>query len=130
MIQNLLSIFAADDSCKNYFLGLPPWYKYLEVHQQVNTPDGKVDVACVPQLHGINDLWLIGLAAIEILTRLAVLIAIAYVIYAGLKYSESRGNTDKAATAKNTLIDAITGLIIALTATAIVAFIGGRFGQP
>lgn len=130
MIQNFLSIFSVvDNACKNNFLGLPPWYKYLEVKKN-EVIDGKnVDIACVPQLHGINDLWLIGLAVIEILTRLAVLIAIAYVIYAGIKYSESRGNTDKAASAKNTLIDAITGLLIALTATAIVAFIGGRFGQ-
>lgn len=129
MIYQLLNFFAADDTCKHYFLGLPPWYKYLEVHQKVNTANGQVDAACVPILHGINDIWLIGLALIEILTRLAVIIAIAYVIFSGLKYSESRGNTDKAAAAKNTLIDAITGLLIALTATAIIAFIGGRFGQ-
>ncbi len=130
MIQNIFNLFAAvADACKNNFLGLPPWYKYLEVKKN-EVIDGKsVDVACVPQLHGINDLWLVGLALIEILTRIAVLVAIGYVIFAGVKYSESRGNTDKAASAKNTLVDALTGLMIALVATAIIAFIGGRFGQ-
>lgn len=116
-----LSIFSnADKACVNDFLGIPPWYKYLEVHQSNQ---------CAPQINGINDLWLIGLAAIEILTRVAVYAAIAFVVYGGIKYSASRGNTDKVTSAKNTLLDALTGLIIAIVATAVVSYVAGRFGQ-
>lgn len=132
---SFLNIFGAvAGQCKEGFFGLPHWYKYLEVqktHEYIDDEGRRrvLDIDCVPQISGLNDFWLIGLALIELLTRIAVLIAIIYVIYAGIKYSESRGNTDKAASAKNTLIDAITGLLIALTATALISFLGGRFDQ-
>lgn len=122
MNWHFLNIFSnADPGCvNNNFLGLPPWYKYLEAH---------VSNQCAPQVSGINDFWLIGLAVIEILTRVAVYAAIIFVVYGGIKYSASRGNTDKVNSAKNTLTDALTGLIIAIVAAAVVSFIAGRFGQ-
>lgn len=133
---NLFKIFSAVDAqnCSESFLGLPHWYKYLEVQKNFQYVDEGgtqrvIDIDCVPQISGLNDFWLIGLALIELLTRIAVLVAIIYVLYAGIKYSESRGNTDKATTAKNTLVDAVTGLLIALTATALISFLGGRFAQ-
>lgn len=115
-----LHILGADVACMKSFLGIPPWFKYLEAHTANQ---------CSPEISGINDLWLIGLALIEILTRVAVLVAIAFVVYGGLKYSASRGNADKVNNAKSTLIDALTGLIIAIVATAVVSFAGGRFSQ-
>lgn len=116
-----LNIFSmADQACINNFLGIPPWYKYLEVHTSNQ---------CAPQLNGINDIWLIGLAGIEILTRAAVYVALVFVVYGGIKYSASRGNTDKVNSAKNTLVDALTGLMIAIVATAVVSFVAGRFSQ-
>lgn len=118
-----LPLFAqASPACSKSFLGIPPWYKYLE------TKPGAVD-QCAPVLKGINDIWLIGLAAIEILTRIAVLIAIAFILYAGIKYSNSRGNTEKVNSAKFTLQDALIGLIIAIIATAVVSFLGERISQ-
>ena len=101
-----ISIFAqADPACVKEFLFIPPWFKYL-----------KVDPAnqCAPELRGINDIWLIGLAVVEILTRFAVLIAIGYIVYAGIKYSNSRANAEKVNSAKFTLQDALTGLIISI----------------
>lgn len=119
--MSFLNIFSnADAGCVHNFLGIPPWYKYLEAH---------VSNQCAPQLNGINDIWLIGLAVIEILTRVAVLAAIIFVVYGGIKYSASRGNTDKVTSAKNTLVDALTGLVIAIVATAAVSFVAGRFTQ-
>jgi len=122
MILNILQILArADPGCvQNSFLGLPHWYKYLRVRETTE---------CVPEITGINDIWLIGLALVELLLRIAVLVAIGYVIWSGIRYSESRGNVEKATKAKNTLVDAVTGLIIALSAIAIVSFIGSRFTQ-
>ncbi|HEX5456189.1 MAG TPA: hypothetical protein VFW77_02375 [Candidatus Saccharimonadales bacterium] len=121
-MNQLLVLFGyvSDPDCTKSFLGIPPWYKYLDV---------KVGHNCAPQLHQLNDVWLIGLAAIEILTRVATLVAVAFVIYGGIKYSLSRGNADKVTSAKSTLIDALTGLIIAVIATASITFIAGRFTQ-
>ena len=102
------------------FLGIPPWYRYLDAHEGNQ---------CTPELSNINDIWLIGLALIEILTRIAVFAAIGFLIYGGLKYSASRGNTDKVNSAKSTVIDALTGLVISVVATAVVSFTAGRFSQ-
>lgn len=121
MSLTFLTVFgAAQAGCVKTFLGIPPWYKYLDVKTANN---------CSPQLNSINDIWLIGLAMIEILTRIAVLVAIGFVVYGGIKYSASRGNADKVNSAKSTLIDALTGLIIAIVATAVVSFAGGSFTQ-
>jgi hypothetical protein len=116
-----LNLFAqADPSCVKEFLFIPSWFKYL-----------KVDSAnqCAPELRGINDIWLIGLAVVEMLTRFAVLVAIGYIVYAGIKYSNSRANAEKVNSAKFTLQDALTGLIIAIAATAAVSFIAERLTQ-
>ncbi len=115
MVLVFLDLFAAVNPCLKGFLGMPPWYEYLDV---------QVANQCAPQLHSISDIWLIGLALIEILTRVAVYAAIGFVVYAGIKYSASRGNADKVNNAKSTLIDALTGLIIAIVATAAVSFVG------
>lgn len=114
-----LQLFAhTDPGCERNFLGFPTWFKYLHTHEARD---------CSPRLDGLNDIWLIGLAVVEILLRLAMLAAIAFTVYAGIKFAASRGNADKVESARNTLLDALTGLIIAIIATAAVAFIGTRF---
>lgn len=114
LLQTRLTLFAA--TCDGGgFLGFPTWYKYLKQREFRGT--------CSPHLEGINDVWLIGLAVIEILLRIAMIAAIAFVIYGGIKYAASRGNSDKVESAKKTLTDAITGLVIAIIATAVVGFI-------
>lgn len=113
-------IFAA--SCRTSFFGIPTWHKYLP------TKDDAIN-QCVPVLKGLNDLWLIGLAFVEILTRVAVFVSIGFIIYAGIKYSASRGNTDKVNSAKYTLLDALTGLVIAIVATAVISFLAERISQ-
>ncbi len=117
-------IFAAACGGGNFF-GFPTWHKYLD--GTTTTVDG-VDV-CTPKLSGINDVWSIGLALIEILLRVAILAAIVYVMLGGFKYVTARGNADKLENAKTSIIDAMIGLVIAIAATAVVAFIAGRFTQ-
>ena len=119
--MNLFDVFAkAEDACMQTFFGIPPWFKYLEAREANQ---------CAPELTSINDLWLIGLAVIEIMTRVAVIITIAFVIYGGIKYSASRGNAEKVENAKSTLIDAITGMVIAVVATAVISYVAGVFTQ-
>lgn len=111
-----------DPACNKTFFGIPPWYKYL------TTKSGATD-DCAPVLTGINDLWLVGLAAIEILLRVAIFVAMGFVLYAGIKYSASRGNSDKVNQAKFSLQDALIGLIIAVIAASAVSFLGERLTQ-
>lgn len=110
----------------NKLFGFPTWYEYLPKRNP------NVDLAgqqvCSPHISSISDIWLIGLAIVEILLRVAVIAAIIYVMLGGMKYVNARGNAEKTESAKKTVIDALIGLIIAVTATAVVTFIGGRFG--
>lgn len=125
ILSKTTSIYFAAGCQSGNFFGFPPWYKYLGKNDvNVDLAGGNV---CSPRLDSLNDFWLIGLAVVEILLRVAILAAIAYVLLSGVKYVTSRGNTDKTEAAKKTLVDALIGLIIAISATAVVTFIAGRF---
>ncbi len=124
LITSYIQNFAASCGGGSFF-GFPTWYKYLDGVSS-NIDGAKV---CTPQVTGLTSIWLIGLAIIEILLRIAILAAIAYVMLGGLKYVTARGNSDKLENAKTSIIDALTGLAIAIAATAVVAFVAGRFTQ-
>lgn len=93
---------------------LPTWHQYLE-----KDGDGRVSDFTFP-----DDLGAVVLAIVEILLRIGTLVAVAYVIYGGFMFLTSQGEPDKAAGARKTIINAIVGLVIALLATGIVAFLG------
>lgn len=120
MINSFLTFaISAGDPCDvdgGWFFGFPKWYKYL---QGVADPQGN----CAPSISGISDTWLIVAAAIEILLRVAAILAVAFIVYAGVLYATSQGSPDKTGQAKNALINAVVGLAIAVTAAAIVSFI-------
>lgn len=107
------------------FFGFPPWYKYLRTN--VDAAGNPID--CGPVIEGINDLWFIALAVVEILLRVAVLVAIGYVLFGGFKYVTARGQAEKLNSAKLTVYDALTGLVIAIVAIAIVSYLASRFTQ-
>lgn len=108
------------------FFRLTPWYQYLT---------GKYDElgVCIPQIivetsPGVerNDIWLIVLAIIDSLLKVSALVAIGFVIYGGIQFTISQGEPDKTNEARNTIINALVGMVIALTAAMIVSFIGNR----
>jgi hypothetical protein len=123
------------------FLGIPPWYKYLpgkvdgSTEKQNTTIDKntgtKVDGSCIPQLNkegsngGIDlvSIWLIGLAVVEILLRLAGMITVGMVIFGGFKFITSQGNSDATKNARGTIINAFIGLVITIIAAISVNFI-------
>ncbi len=113
------------------FFGFPKWYKYLNG----NSSAVNGQRVCTPELTGLNDIWLIVLAIIEVLLRIAVVVAVMFVIVGGIKYITASGQTggggspDKIGSAKKTVVDALIGLIIAVSATAVVSFIAGTFQQ-
>ncbi len=121
MIREMLSRFGCTPTGGDFF-GLPPWYKYLEGEEDAF---GK----CIPTFpSGANfnptTLWGIALVGVEILLRIAAMVAIGYIIYAGFQYMTSNGEPEKTKNAKNTIINALVGLVIAIVATTLVSFIG------
>ena len=113
MVTQLVSHFAACTG--GSFLGFPTWYEYL--------PSATVGGTCSPQLTSLSDIWLIVAAVIEILLRVAALVAFGFVVYAGFLYLTSQGEPDKTVRARTGLIDALVGLVIAIMAAVVVGFI-------
>jgi hypothetical protein len=115
------------------FLGLPPWYEYLQgvatYATGSNSTDANPTLICSPAITGLSDIWLIVAAAIEILLRLAALSAIVFVIVGAVQFIISQGEPDKTAKARGTVITALAGLAIAVVAATLVTFIAGRFNS-
>jgi hypothetical protein len=56
----------------------------------------------------------------------AALLSVIFVAIGGLKYTLSSGDPQGAAKAKNTILYALIGLVVAVMAFTIVSFVGGR----
>lgn len=104
--------------------GIPTWYKYLDGYRDPITN------ACSPlyrqnfSFRELNSLAGIGLAIIEILLRLVAVTAVVWMVYGGFQYLISQGEPDRTKAAKDTVLNAIIGLIIAVSASVIVVFVG------
>ena len=116
--QWLLEHFALGSPCPgNEFFGFPTWYHYLGS----NTVNG----TCAPAISGLVDIWLIVAAVIEILLRLAALVAVVFIIIGGVEFITSQGEPESTNKARNTAIDALIGLLITIIAATVVSFIAG-----
>lgn len=120
----LFSRFAASACSSGNFLSFPHWYEYLPC--QTVSVKGQ-PTTYVPQLNKLTDVWLIVAAIIEILLRVAALAAVILVIYGGYQYMTSQGEPDKTTKARETIMNALIGLAIAVLAAGIVGFVAGRF---
>lgn len=130
MLQLLTHIAAAATSCKPdsaSFLGFPKWFKYIDGVSVTDKSSGSAITECVPRLTALNDIWLVAAAVIEILLRVAALGAIAVIIWGAIGYVTSQGEPDKTRSARSTILDGITGLVISIVAVAVVTFVAGRF---
>ena len=112
------------------FLGFPHWYKYLQgigAPSGSNATSGSSSYTCVAQVGSLSDVWLIVAAIIEILLRLAALAAIAFIVYGGVQFITSQGDPGNTKQARQTVINALIGLVISIGATSVISFIAGRF---
>lgn len=125
-LTNLAAVCQANPADKskelNDFFGFPTWWKYLKLE-----PDAVDPTKCVPHITKLGDLWAVGFAIIEILLRIGGLVAVGYVLYGAFLYMTSQGEPDKTSGAKNTIMNAIIGLVIVIVAVTVVSFIGSRF---
>ena len=117
---------APPPQCAKGFFGFPHWYEYLPMKYDAAT--GTCVVSNFQLLgNGTNSgLLLIALAIVDMLLRLAGMVAVAFVIWGGIKYVTSQGESSELAEAKHTIINSLVGLAIALVATSVVVFVGNR----
>lgn len=88
-------------------------------------PTGQFDPLCKLQIG--NDSTLIA-NIINILLVVAVLLAIVFLIYGGIRWIMSGGDKAKVDTARSTIISAIIGLVIAFAAFFIISLVQYFFG--
>lgn len=104
-------------SCtNNTFLGFPTWYQYLPLDNDCNiylTDQNYIPIK-------------IAMGIFDIILYLAGIVATIMVFYGGFKYLTSNGDSSKIANGKNTLVNALIGLAIAIIASQVVGFVAGR----
>ena len=116
-------LFAA--TCPEHtFFTLPTWYKYLNANGKMDFVNGHCEIATTFSFP--SDVVLIVLALLDIALRIAGLVAIVFVIYGGIQMVTSQGDPESVKHARKTITNALIGLVIALLATAIVAFVGTK----
>lgn len=123
MMLNLFTQFAAGCDLDASQFGIPTWYKYL---QGETDPSGVCRVMTKFSLTKLNALLSIGLAIVEIMLFIAGIVAVAYIIYGGFQYLLSQGNPEQTTVAKNTVLNAVIGLVIAVLASTLVRFLATR----
>lgn len=104
------------------FLGLPKWYKYLEI-----SPDNSGK--CSVNIDEANAILPIVIAVVEAMIRLGGLVAVVMVIIGSFRYITSQGNADNAAAARKTIINSLVGLAIVILSTTVVSFVGNRLNE-
>ena len=122
----------AAKQCSKTFLGLKPWFYYLP-DSAFRAPNGSLSCNIESfRLFGDksknkkSDLFPVLLAVADDLVRVAGLVAVAFVITGGVKFVTSNGEPEKAKQARETIINALIGLVIAIAAAAVVSFIGSK----
>lgn len=96
-----------------------PWYKYLDCTN--GSPDtGGMKIADVVAK--------IAVAIIELLTRLAGLVAVGFIVYGSIQYITSQGEPEGLKNAKSTIANALIGFIIVVVAVSLIQFMGRAIG--
>jgi len=119
MILKILELFGAEGCGNGSFLGFPTWHKYLS--------GDMVGGRCELEIDHLNDIWAIVAAVLEMVLRGAALLAVVFIIVGGIQYIGSQGEPENIQHAKNTIVNAVVGLVIATMATVIVSFVAGIF---
>jgi hypothetical protein len=89
--------------------------------------DGICDSSGNCTITNATDILIVVANAIRIATAFAGALAVIFIIVGGIFYVISAGNPSNIKRAKDILVNAIVGLIVAGLAYTIVTFIAGRF---
>jgi len=120
LLHNLQIFAACKPGAGGSFFGLPTWYKYLGGNYNVYTR------RCEVAFGFPGDLPLVGLAIVDMLLRIAGLVTVGYIVYGGIQYVVSQGESDRTAKAQGTIVNAFIGLLITIVAIGVVSFVGNR----
>jgi hypothetical protein len=101
--------------------------------QQAQYSQGLIDrfrtllAPVVPNSNGINFLTVV-VNVLQFLTLLAGIIAIFYLIWAGIQYITAGGDDDKAKKARAGIFNAVIGIVVIIFAYAIIVYVSSIAG--
>lgn len=102
-------------NCEQSFLGIPPWYRGLTEEK-----DGDCVIVSPDDVGGIsNFIWRIVLNGIQMAVSLLAYVTVFFVIYGGFLYLTGGAVPAQLEKAKKTLLNAVIGLVICLSAIAL-----------
>ena len=114
----MTAIFAAAaNSCEHGFFFIPHWWEFLTTKP---TPTNGCQIAFTFP----GDILPVALAIVDMILRLAGLVAIVSIMISGVIYMTAGGDFAKTASAKTRIYNSMIGLGIVTLAAGIVYFIG------
>jgi hypothetical protein len=109
-------VFAA---CDTQFFGLPAWYDGL-------TDSITCDIVHPDKVGGLSSfIWRIALNVIEAIMMIVGYASVIMIIIGGYKYMIATGSPDNIKAAKDTIRNAIIGLVVALGSVGIINVVAG-----
>jgi len=104
--------------CGDRLLTLPAWFRGLTTDScDIKSPDDAGGLSTF--------IWTIVLNIIEMVMQIVGYITVAFLIFGGFKYMTSQGEPSNIMKAKDTIRNALIGLLIAIFSVAVVNFIAG-----
>lgn len=118
----------ADAACDGPgFLGIPAWYKGLSSKDKtsgqcaIDSPGSEKDALS-------KFIWHIALNVIEIALYIVGYIAVFFVLYGGFQFLTGGSNPSQIEKARKTILNAVVGLVISISAVILVNLIFGILG--
>lgn len=119
------------ERCSKPFLGLKPWFAYLP-NSAFDTANNSCEITNFSLLGDSNSpsqILPVFLAVADDLVRVAGLVAVAFVITGGIQFATSQAEPDKTKRARETIINALVGVAVAIIAASVVAYIGSHLSS-
>lgn len=113
-----------DSTCDVSILGIPPWYKGMSSRDA----DGTCSIASPTDGKLSTFIWHIALNVITIGLYLAGYIAVGFVLFGGFQFLTGGDNPSKVEKARQTILNALIGLVISIASVVVVNLIFGIIG--
>jgi len=126
---NALDCDSEAKSAVNAFLNFPTWYRGFKLKANTQGDACILDEAEFKDKEVGSIIFTIALNVLDIVLRLAGLIAVGFVMWGGFHYILSHGEPEHAKKSINIIRNALIGLVISMIATVAVSFIVWRLGQ-
>jgi hypothetical protein len=116
----VMSPQTAQAACATRFLTFPTWYNNV-----IDT--GSCEVQSPEKVGGLQKfILIIAMNFIEILLQIVAYLAVGYIMWGGFKYITAYGEPGEIVVARQRILNAVIGLVIAMMSVAIVSFIGSN----